>query len=59
MELRIGRLIDHVHLVVRDLDASKAFYRASIGALGRGLAMQEADDHFAIDELYVSQGASP
>ena len=36
MELRIGRLIDHVHLVVRDLAASQAFYRAAIEALGRG-----------------------
>ena len=56
MELRVGRLIDHVHLVVRDLDAARRFYRAATGALGRGLALQEGPDHFAVDELYVSQG---
>jgi catechol 2,3-dioxygenase-like lactoylglutathione lyase family enzyme len=28
MELHRGRLIDHVHLRTRDIDASKRFYRA-------------------------------
>lgn len=30
-----GRLIDHVHLRTTDLDRSKFFYRAVLGALGR------------------------
>ncbi len=30
-----GRLLDHVHLRVVDLDASKAFYAAALAAGGR------------------------
>jgi catechol 2,3-dioxygenase-like lactoylglutathione lyase family enzyme len=33
--LHIGRLIDHVHLIARDLAASRRFYDAALGALGR------------------------
>lgn len=29
-----GRLLDHVHLRVADLEASKAFYAAALDALG-------------------------
>ena len=32
-ELHRGRLIDHVQLVVRDLDASRRFYEAVFAAL--------------------------
>jgi len=32
--LQTGRLIDHVHLVVHDLEASKRFYRAALAAVG-------------------------
>ena len=31
----LGRLLDHVHLVVRDLPASRRFYEAALAALGR------------------------
>ena len=31
----VGRLLDHVHLRVRDLAASRRFYRAALEALGR------------------------
>ncbi len=48
-----GRLIDHVHLVVRDVEASRRFYRAALGAIGRELTYEGADA-FASDELYVS-----
>ena len=34
MEFHKGRLIDHVHLLVRDLEASKRFYRAVLDAIG-------------------------
>src|SRR5688572_11800391 len=34
MQIHRGRLIDHVHLVVTDLAASKRFYGAALGALG-------------------------
>lgn len=32
--LHRGRLIDHLQLVVRDLDASHRFYEAVLGTLG-------------------------
>jgi catechol 2,3-dioxygenase-like lactoylglutathione lyase family enzyme len=31
----LGRLIDHLHLVVRDLAASRKFYRSVLSAIGR------------------------
>ena len=49
----LGRLIDHVHLVVRDIEASRRFYRAALGALGLELSY-EAPECFACDELFVS-----
>jgi catechol 2,3-dioxygenase-like lactoylglutathione lyase family enzyme len=49
----LGRLFDHVHLRVADLEASRRFYRAALGALGTELAGESAD-HFWVDELYVS-----
>lgn len=58
MEFHRGRLIDHIHLVVADLDASKRFYTAALGALGRGLT-GEGDGWFATDELFVSSRWEP
>lgn len=55
MEYHFGRLIDHVHLVVSDLDASKAFYRAVLQSLGRDLT-GEGEGYFFADELFVSPG---
>jgi catechol 2,3-dioxygenase-like lactoylglutathione lyase family enzyme len=49
----LGRLIDHVHLVVEDLEASRRFYRAVLRAIGRELSY-EAEGAFACDELFVS-----
>jgi len=48
-----GRLIDHVQVVVRDIEASKRFYRAALGALGVAIG-PEGDDWFSADELFVS-----
>ena len=56
MELKRGRLIDHVHLRARDLDASRRFYAAVLDALG--IPMQSAEDHFFADELWVDRGES-
>ncbi len=53
MELHRGRLIDHLQLVVRDLDASRRFYTAVAGALGVPVG-GSGDDWFWIDELFVS-----
>jgi catechol 2,3-dioxygenase-like lactoylglutathione lyase family enzyme len=52
MEFHQGRLIDHVHLRVADLERSRAFYRAVLAALGRTLTF-ESPISFASDELYV------
>ena len=54
MNFHLGRLIDHVHLVVADLDASKRFYRAVLQSLGRDLS-GEGDGYFFADELFVSR----
>jgi catechol 2,3-dioxygenase-like lactoylglutathione lyase family enzyme len=56
-ELHRGRLIDHVQLVVKDIAASKRFYRAVFGVLGIPVA-GEGDDHIWADELYISTAQS-
>lgn len=53
MELHRGRLIDHIQLVVTDLQASRRFYQAVFDALGVPMG-GEADDYFWADELFVS-----
>ena len=50
-----GRLLDHVHLRVADLEASKAFYAAALDALGLEVVM-EGPGFFTADELFVSTG---
>jgi len=52
-EHHAGRLIDHVHIRVRDLGVSKRFYTAVLASLGLGLTW-EGDGAFAADELFVS-----
>ncbi|TAJ85292.1 MAG: VOC family protein [Reyranella sp.] len=54
METHRGRLIDHLHLKVRDLEASKRFYKAAMEALG--VPLVEGADHFFADELWVDVG---
>jgi catechol 2,3-dioxygenase-like lactoylglutathione lyase family enzyme len=58
MEFHQGRLLDHVHLRVRDLEASKRFYRAVLEALGRELT-RESESAFLADEFYVSGDGEP
>ncbi len=53
MQYKQGRLIDHVHLRVADLPASRRFYRAVLGALDLTDAWGESDEAFYVDELYV------
>jgi catechol 2,3-dioxygenase-like lactoylglutathione lyase family enzyme len=57
MELHRGRLIDHVHLVVADVEASRRFYRAVLSVLGIAFGGEGAD-HFWADELFVSSADS-
>jgi catechol 2,3-dioxygenase-like lactoylglutathione lyase family enzyme len=52
-ELHRGRLIDHVQLVVKDIAASKRFYKAVFDVLRIPLG-GEADDHIWADELFIS-----
>lgn len=50
-----GRLLDHVHLRVRDLEASKRFYRAALEALDLLDGFGEGEGYFYVDELYVDR----
>ena len=55
MEFHLGRLIDHVHLRVSDLEASKRFYRAVLESLDLAAALVEGADYFYADELFVDK----
>ena len=55
--LHRGRLIDHIQLVVRDIEASRKFYRALFEVLDLPLS-GEGDDFFWVDELFVSTADS-
>ena len=57
MELHRGRLIDHIQLVVKDIDASKRFYKAVFAVLDIPLG-GEAADHIWADELFISSRES-
>lgn len=54
-----GRLLDHVHLRVADLERSRVFYRAALGALAPPIALTEGRDFFEADELFVSAADGP
>ena len=58
IQLHRGRLIDHIHLVVNDLEASRAFYTAILAVLDIPV-MGTANDHFWADELFISSVKSP
>lgn len=52
-----GRLIDHLQLVVKDVEASKKFYVAIAEALGIPVG-GEGPGFFYIDELFISNKES-
>jgi catechol 2,3-dioxygenase-like lactoylglutathione lyase family enzyme len=54
MQYQTGRLLDHVHLRVADLERSKAFYAAVLPVLGTGVEVGEGQGFFYADELFVS-----
>jgi catechol 2,3-dioxygenase-like lactoylglutathione lyase family enzyme len=56
-ELHRGRLIDHLHLVVRDLAASRRFYEAVLAVLEVPVG-GSGEDYFWADELFVSSADS-
>src|SRR5688572_23666400 len=53
MELHRGRLIDHIQLVVDDVEQSRRFYEAIFRVLEIPLG-GSAKDYFWFDELFVS-----
>jgi catechol 2,3-dioxygenase-like lactoylglutathione lyase family enzyme len=57
MELKRGRMIDHLHLRTMDLDASRRFYAAILEVLG--IPLVAGDGHFYADELWVDGGETP
>lgn len=57
MELHRGRLIDHVQLVVNDVEASRRFYAAIFEVLGIPPGMS-GEGFFSYDELVVSSKTS-
>ena len=59
MEFHLGRLIDHVHLRVADVEASKRFYLAVISSPGRSNSLVEGSGYFHIDELFVDKADGP
>lgn len=56
-QLHRGRLIDHIQLVVADLEASRRFYAAIFDTLGIPIA-GSGDDFFWADELFISTADS-
>jgi catechol 2,3-dioxygenase-like lactoylglutathione lyase family enzyme len=54
MEFHQGRLLDHVHLRVADVERSKRFYRAVLETLGLAIT-HEFEGAFAADELFVDK----
>jgi catechol 2,3-dioxygenase-like lactoylglutathione lyase family enzyme len=55
MQLHLGRMIDHVHLRVSDVEASKRFYRAVFASLGLPDVIHEGQGFFHADELFVDK----
>lgn len=53
MKIHKGRLVDHIHLSVTDLAASRRFYKECLAALGRELS-QDTEHFFIADELFVA-----
>jgi catechol 2,3-dioxygenase-like lactoylglutathione lyase family enzyme len=58
MKLHRGRLIDHIQLVVADIEASKRFYKPLFEVLGIPIGGEEKD-HVWADELFISTADSP
>ena len=56
-ELHRGRLIDHLQLVVRDIEARRRFYKAVFAVLDIPVGGDEKD-YFWADELFVSTADS-
>ena len=58
MKLHRGRLIDHIQLVVADIEANRRFYKALFEVLDLPIG-GEGPTFFWADELFVSSADSP
>lgn len=54
MEIHRGRLIDHIQLRAKDLEATKRFYRAVLDVLG--VPYNEDATHLDADEIWIDAG---
>jgi catechol 2,3-dioxygenase-like lactoylglutathione lyase family enzyme len=54
-----GRLIDHLHIAVRDLEASTRFYSAILKTLGVPVVELKEHHAFTADELWVTDQGEP
>ena len=59
MQFHRGRLIDHVHLRVSDVEVSKRFYRAVFDSLSLPEILAEGPGFFYADELFVDRADGP
>jgi catechol 2,3-dioxygenase-like lactoylglutathione lyase family enzyme len=57
VEFHRGRLFDHVHLRVRDLEASRRFYEQVLDVFG--IEVNGGEGFFWADELFVSSDGPP
>jgi len=55
MQFHRGRLFDHIHLKVSDVEVSKRFYRAVFSSLGHPDIIVEGPGFFYADELFVDK----
>ena len=56
-EAHAGRLLDHVHVRVTDLAASRRFYEGAVAPFG--IEVRGGDEWFSVDELFVSSDGEP
>lgn len=53
-----GRLIDHVQIIVRDLEKRKRFYKAAMEVFSIPFQGEDAH-HFTFDEMYFTANDTP
>ncbi len=58
-ERHYGRLIDHIHLRVKDLDASARFYETVLRALDPTILVERGEAWVQADELFLSDDGTP
>lgn len=58
MKMHRGRLIDHLQIIVDDIEAARTFYTAIFETLAIPIGESEAD-HLWADEIYISTADSP